>query len=67
MVKNLLLEFNFTPKIIDKVENKKIWLYNESEVDRYLKIVRSNNLRLFNFMEGDSAGYETGLLNLQGE
>lgn len=66
-VNNALLEFGFTPKLINKVENKKVWLYNESEVGRYLKIVRSNNLRLSNFMEGDSAGYETGLLNLQGE
>lgn len=41
-----LRELGFTPKIIDKIENKKVWLYNEQEVQRYLQIVGTNNARL---------------------
>lgn len=51
-VKETLLQLGFTPKIIDKVENKKVWLYNESEVERYLSIVGSHNLRLSKFIGG---------------
>lgn len=45
-VAETLRELGFTPKIIDKVENKKIWLYNESEVKQYLSIVGTHNPRL---------------------
>lgn len=45
-VTNILKKLGFTPKIIDKVENKKVWLYNEKEVKRYLDIVGTNNSRL---------------------
>ena len=45
-VKNTLEELGFTPKIIDKVANKKIWLYNSVEVERYLACVGTNNERL---------------------
>lgn len=45
-VADTLKKLGFTPKIIDKVENKKVWLYNEKEVKRYLGIVGTNNPRL---------------------
>ena len=41
-----LNELGFTAKIKDKVENKKVWLYNTHEVDRYLETVKSSNQRL---------------------
>lgn len=43
---NVLSELKFTPKIIDKIANKKVWLYNANEVEQYLKIVKTNNARL---------------------
>lgn len=45
-VKGVLEELGFTPKIITKVENKKVWLYNSEEVRQYLKVVGSSNKRL---------------------
>lgn len=51
-VKNTLSELGFNPKILDKVENKKVWLYNMQEVDRYLKIVGTNNSRLLKLHGG---------------
>lgn len=45
-VVDTLKMLGFTPKIIDKVENKKVWLYNEKEVKRYLDIVGTNNPRI---------------------
>ena len=51
-VRDTLLELGFTPKVIDKVENKKVWLYNENEVNRYLNTVRSHNVRLLKFLGG---------------
>ncbi len=44
-----LSELGFAPKIINKVENKKVWLYNESEINRYLKEIGSNNKRLLKY------------------
>lgn len=43
---NTLIELEFTPKIIDKVENKKVWLYNGQEVERYLTVIGTHNPRL---------------------
>ncbi len=51
-VMETLISLGFNPKLIDKVENKKVWLYNENEVDRYLTIVGSHNLRLLKFAGG---------------
>ncbi len=45
-VADVLRELNFTPKIIDKVENKKVWLYNAKEVESYLRLVGTHNFRL---------------------
>lgn len=45
-VKETLEELGFTPKIITRVENKKVWLYNEQEVKSYMTIVGSHNERL---------------------
>ena len=45
-VADVLREIGFTPKIIDKVENKKVWLYNVKEVESYLKLVSTHNPRL---------------------
>ena len=41
-----LMEMGFSPKLVDKVENKKVWLYNTHEVDKYLSFVKSSNERL---------------------
>ncbi len=45
-VSNVLNELKLTPKIIDKVENKKVWLYNAKEVESYLRLVGTHNSRL---------------------
>ncbi len=45
-VSHVLTELKLTPKVIDKVENKKVWLYNTNEVEEYLKIVGTHNSRL---------------------
>ncbi len=45
-VADTLRVLGFTPKIISKIENKKVWLYNEREVERYLQIVGTHNPRL---------------------
>lgn len=45
-VRDTLQSLGFTPKVIDKVENKKVWLYNMHEVERYLQVVKTNNSRL---------------------
>lgn len=41
-----LQELKLTPKIIDKVENNKVWLYNGEEVKQYLNLVGTHNSRL---------------------
>lgn len=55
-VYNTLKEIGFTPKLLDKIENKKVWLYNTSEVARYLDVVGSNNQRLLKYKQGRWAG-----------
>ena len=45
-VYDTLNELGFTAKIINKVANKDVWLYNTHEVDRYLELVKSSNQRL---------------------
>lgn len=50
-VYNTLKELGFTAKILDKVENKKVWLYNTHEVANYLKIVKSSNWRLNRYQQ----------------
>ncbi len=45
--KQTLITLGFTPKMIDKVANKRVWLYNQQEVIRYLKVVSSHNHRVF--------------------
>ncbi|MBU2544528.1 hypothetical protein KJ618_03620 [Patescibacteria group bacterium] len=44
---NTLKSLGFTPKIINKVANKRVWLYNQQEVKRYLEVVGSHNPRVF--------------------
>ena len=48
-VEKTLKNLGFTPKIITKVENKKVWLYNESEVEKYLSLVKTHNSRLLKY------------------
>lgn len=55
-VSQTLAELGFTPKMITKVENKKVWLYNRSEVNRYLGTIGTHNPRLLKHEEGDSDG-----------
>lgn len=45
-VKKTLEELGLAPKLIDKVANKKVWLYNNTEVMDYLGKVGSSNPRL---------------------
>lgn len=44
-----LQELGLTPKTITKVENKKVWLYNENEVKQYLDLVGTHNSRLLKY------------------
>lgn len=47
----------FNPKMIMRVENKRVWLYNQQEVRLFLKIVGSNNPRLYiRLKEGCQSG-----------
>ena len=39
-------KLNFHPKIIMKVENKRVWLYNQAEAEKYLEFVNTHNSRL---------------------
>lgn len=48
-VEQTLRELGFTPKIVDKVANKKVWLYNEREVEQYLRTVGTHNARLLKY------------------
>lgn len=48
-VNDVLKEIGLTPKLLTKVENKKVWLYNEQEVEEYLKTIGSHNSRLLRF------------------
>lgn len=36
----------FTPKLIDKIANKKVWLYNHVEVTQYIERIGTHNPRL---------------------
>lgn len=45
-VQEVLKELGFNPKLLTKVENKKVWLYNEQEVKDYRIKVGSHNDRL---------------------
>ena len=50
-----LKNLGFTPKIKDKVVNKKVWLYNSHEVEKYLTVIGSSNLRLNQHKQGGVA------------
>lgn len=45
-VRETLEELGFTPKMINNVVNKQVWLYNNTEVMDYLKKVGTSNPRL---------------------
>lgn len=49
-----LKELGFNPKIILKVENKKVWLYNKDETEKYLEVVGSHNMRLLKYKNKES-------------
>lgn len=51
-VRVTLKDMGFNPKVIDKVENKKVWLYNMQEVERYLVTVGTSNHRLLHLNGG---------------
>lgn len=44
-----LQKLGLTPKVVDKVVNKKVWLYNTNEVGMYLKQVGTHNSRLLKY------------------
>lgn len=50
-----LKELKFHPKIIKNVVNKKVWLYNSHEIEKYLNIVGSSNQRLNKYKYGGVA------------
>ena len=60
-VVHVLNELELGPKMVDKVENKKVWLYNEGAVARYFELVGSNNPRLLRRVA--RVVYGNGLLN----
>ncbi len=45
-VKKTLEELGFTPKLVNNMVNKQVWLYNNTEVMDYLKKVGTSNPRL---------------------
>lgn len=45
-VAKALRGLSMNPKVVDKVENKKLWLYNKDEVRLYLALVGTHNPRL---------------------
>jgi len=45
-VYNTLVSLGLTPKLIDKVENKKVWLYNQTEVKQYIQKIGVHNPRM---------------------
>ncbi|OGM77015.1 hypothetical protein A2210_02830 [Candidatus Woesebacteria bacterium RIFOXYA1_FULL_40_18] len=54
-VYNTLKELNFHPKLLDKIENRRVWLYNSQEVPQYLNVVGSSNYRLNRYKVGGVA------------
>lgn len=48
-VNDTMISLGFSAKLIDNVENKKVWLYNSAEIERYYRIVGSNNSRLLKY------------------
>lgn len=48
-VHKTLEELGFRPKIRDKVDNKKVWLYNSKDVELYLTVVGTHNPRLLRY------------------
>jgi intein/homing endonuclease len=50
-VEEVLAELGFSPKAIMNQENKRVWLYNQSEVLRYLRVVGTSNHRLLKHVE----------------
>ncbi len=51
-VSDTLKTIDLTPKTIDKVENKRVWLYNQNEVKKYIERVGTHNPRLLTNMGG---------------
>lgn len=49
---NSLESLGLTPKLIDKVENKKVWLYNQTEVKHYIQQVGIHNPRMLSNLGG---------------
>ncbi len=45
-VRDVLSELGMTPKIVIGMGSEKVWLYNQSEVYEYLKVVGTHNSRL---------------------
>jgi hypothetical protein len=41
-----LKTLGFTPRLIDRVENKRVWLYNQHEVKQYIESIGTHNPRL---------------------
>ncbi|MBI4065046.1 hypothetical protein HY409_01615 [Candidatus Gottesmanbacteria bacterium] len=51
-----LRSLQFNPKIIDKVANKRVWLYNQTEVKRYITLVGTHNPRLLKNLDSYKGG-----------
>lgn len=51
-VADTLTSLGLSPKVVDKVVNKKLWLYNKDEVERYLALVGTHNPRLLKYQNG---------------
>lgn len=40
-----------TPKIFDKMDTKRVWLYNKDEIEEYLNLVGTHNPRLLKYQD----------------
>lgn len=57
-VYNTLTRNGMNPKMFSALEKRRVWLYNSSEVQKYLNLIGTNNEKLLRFkeMESDSDG-----------
>ena len=60
---NTLKNIGLNPKIVIRLEKRRIWLYNSNEVIKYLVKIGSGNEKLLKFMEGIPNGSGESLLN----
>ncbi len=50
---NTLKSIGLNPKMVIRLEKRRVWLYNSNEVIKYLDIIGSSNYRLLKFRYGE--------------